>query len=534
MRGERTSPGMSWQAILLGGLSLSVGWGVRGNWGHEYGAMIPGALCAMAACMLSGREDWRARVAFFGFFGALGWSLGGSMSYMQVIAYTHSGHASSQLYGYACLFALGFLWGAPGGAGTALPAVLDRDRMTEFILPLLAVFAAWTVQDAVYAGIFGFDGDTFKGFASNEFKKAADKIIDWHDTDWVAASLAIIAVVVLALVRKRLCWGSSLILHMAVGWWIGFLVLVIMLDIRMTPPRGDNWAGMTGAVLGMLLFFYRRNMKAVIFSSLVAGFVGGFGFSFIQMLKLAGIWATDNYPTNWHSMLEQSYGFVNGIGIALAMGYLSTRTPPLNDEGPPPRRWAGPFAVGFILIVITYINIRKNVPYAWLENHVVPEYMHGIHVDAWFKGAYAALALGIALIIMRHAKSPLALVPKSALGRGQLLFLLFLWWIVLANASRDFPFAQQRLVTEGVIHLTSILCTLLVVLAPREEEHLVIRSATDFAPRLAFVVVAGLMLFAAAVGLEYSATRKMFGDTQAPQSGKSIRFGPDATTNGKR
>ena len=99
---------------LATALSLSIGWGIRGNFGHEYGAMIPGALAAMAAVLLSRRGDWVREVPFFGMFGALGWSFGGSISYMQVIAYTHSGHSPSVLYGFACLFVIGFLWAALG------------------------------------------------------------------------------------------------------------------------------------------------------------------------------------------------------------------------------------------------------------------------------------------------------------------------------------------------------------------------------------------------------------------------------------
>src|SRR5438128_835551 len=132
--------------FILTALALSVGWGIRGNFGHEYGAMIPGALAAMAAALLAGREDWWRRVAYFGFFGALGWSFGGSISYMQVIGYTHSGHSPSVLYGFACLFVIGFLWAAIGSAGTALPALLDRERLTEFFVPLSVVFAAWWIQ----------------------------------------------------------------------------------------------------------------------------------------------------------------------------------------------------------------------------------------------------------------------------------------------------------------------------------------------------------------------------------------------------
>lgn len=30
--------GITWQLVVFCGLSLSVGWGIRGNFGHEYGA----------------------------------------------------------------------------------------------------------------------------------------------------------------------------------------------------------------------------------------------------------------------------------------------------------------------------------------------------------------------------------------------------------------------------------------------------------------------------------------------------------------
>jgi hypothetical protein len=136
------NPGLRASTFLLAALSLSLGWGIRGNFGHEYGAMIPGALTAIAVCLTSGREDWRRRVMYFGVFGALGWGFGGSISYMQVISYTHSGHYASQLYGFFALFWIGFLWAGLGGAGTALPAVLDRERLTQLFKPLCWIFVA--------------------------------------------------------------------------------------------------------------------------------------------------------------------------------------------------------------------------------------------------------------------------------------------------------------------------------------------------------------------------------------------------------
>src|SRR5437667_9613501 len=123
--------------------------------------MIAGVLIALAVVIFSGREDWHRRAAFFAAFGAIGWSFGGSISYMQVIAYTHSGHSPSQLYGFACLFVIGFLWAAMGGAGAALPAFLSRERLTEFFAPLTAVFVGWILQ-AIVTGIWSPEDSDYR------------------------------------------------------------------------------------------------------------------------------------------------------------------------------------------------------------------------------------------------------------------------------------------------------------------------------------------------------------------------------------
>ena len=131
-----------WQMILLCGMSLCVGWGIRGNFGHEYGAALPGALAAMAIVLLSGREDWWRYVHYFALFGAIGWSFGGSMSYMQVVGYTHSSHSPTVLYGFANLFVIGFLWASLGGAGTALPAFLTGLDQNQSIPTLSCILSS--------------------------------------------------------------------------------------------------------------------------------------------------------------------------------------------------------------------------------------------------------------------------------------------------------------------------------------------------------------------------------------------------------
>jgi hypothetical protein len=49
---------MPWQFLLLTGPSVSTGWGVRGQFGHEYGAAWAGALGGVGVALLAGRPDW--------------------------------------------------------------------------------------------------------------------------------------------------------------------------------------------------------------------------------------------------------------------------------------------------------------------------------------------------------------------------------------------------------------------------------------------------------------------------------------------
>jgi hypothetical protein len=501
--------------FLATALSLSVGWGIRGNFGHEYGAMIPGALAAMAAVLLAGREDWWRRIAYFAFFGALGWSFGGSISYMQVIGYTHSGDSLSVAYGFGCLFVIGFLWAAFGGAGTALPACLNREQLTEFFVPLSAVFGAWWLQDLA-SGWFHATDPNFRH---------TDPLY-WFDTDWLGVLVAIAAVGITALARRRFDAASSLILHMAVGWWIGFLLLVVALGWRMTPPRGDNWAGCVGMVIGVWLYLVRRGLRDVLIASLVCGFIGGFGFATATLFKLLEI--KSGWQTNLHSVLEQTYGYINGLGVAAATLYLRVRAPRVEDT-PPLRRWTEVHAVLFVLIGITFLNLRKN-PGTWVKANTVPAALYGLSADVWFNFAYLALAGLFLAALLVHQRRPLPLIPASDAGKAQLLFLVFLWWMVAGNFERAVVgFAPQRLITEGVIHLNAVCCSLLVLLCVPAPFTPSASPALAMPARLRRVIGIGLLGTVLSLAADWAIVRAVWGNQHAGHSALHIRFGPKAT-----
>jgi hypothetical protein len=509
--------------FLATALALSIGWGIRGNFGHEYGAMLPGALAAMAAVLLGSRPDWLRAVPLFGMFGALGWLFGGSISYMQVIGYTHSGHSASVLYGFACLFVIGFLWAALGGAGTALPAVAERRRLVELLPPLGAVLALWWLQ----------------GVAIEPWLRGRAFNLDWFDTDWLAALLAAIAALLVALVRRRFDHSTSLILHLACGWWLGFGILVLALGLRMTPPRGDNWAGCLGMTAGAIAYCLRSGLAEVARAALISGFIGGAGFAAASMLKLVEV--TSGRETNWHSILEQTTGIFNGIGIAVAMRGLAARTAApdgavqeadAEERSPIHRRWPDLLAVTFVLVGIPYVNLRKNVS-AWTRAGSVPGLMYGIPAWLWFEAAALVTAAGLTVLLVRHTRRPLAVVPASVLGQGQALFLLLLAIMVIGNFERALVgFADQRLVTEGVIHVNAVICAVMLLTAdaPAALAH----SPAESSPRpprteLRRVVVIGSTLAIVSIVLDWAIIRGIYGDRFAGHAGLHIRFGPRAT-----
>lgn len=508
------------QLILVTALSLSIGWGIRGNFGHEYGAMIPGALATMGAVLLSGRRDWWPRVSCFGFLGALGWSFGGSMSYMQVIAYTHSGHSPSVLYGFTCLFCIGALWGALGGAGAALPAQLSRDELHAFLAPVTTVFAAWILQDVVVGWIERPEG---------QFRHASP--LYWFDTDWLAALTAPVAVLGLAAIRRRVDLASSLILHLAVGWWLCFLGLVVLLDWRMTPPRGDNWAGCLGMVLGLIAFLRRQRWTSVALASLVTGFIGGFGFATATMLKLVEV--KSGWTANWHSILEQTYGFINGVGLGVALLLVSQRERQLTTE-PSLTRATRIYSVAFVLLVITYVNLSKNPP-VWVAAKSMPAVLYSLSAEAWFNIAYALLALMVLALLVRHTRSRLNVISESSLGRGQLLYLIFLWWMIVGNLERALvSFTAQRLATEGVLHVNAAICTLLVLLWPAKTAPARSVQPTETQPLFRRLAVAGLIGAGLTVMADWGVVRTLYGNQFAGHAALHIRFGPNATASGAK
>lgn len=217
-------PSFRTSSVLLVLLSLSIGWGIRGNYGHEAGAMMPGALAGIAAALMSGREDWRRRVPYFAFFGALGWGFGGSIAYMVPTSYTQTGQLATQVYGFFATFLEAFLWAGIGGAATAYAAVEDREKLTAIFRPLLWVFGIWAVQYFIQDTPFDIQDRLFSAFGADRSDFRQRDPLYWLDSEWLEAVLALTALCAFDLWDRRFSKFGQLVLFLlggaAVGWGI--------------------------------------------------------------------------------------------------------------------------------------------------------------------------------------------------------------------------------------------------------------------------------------------------------------------------
>jgi hypothetical protein len=130
-------------ALLIAGMSLGTAWAIRGQFGHEHGAAWAGSIGSLAIILLAKRPDWypialKATVA-----GAIGWGLGGIMSYGMVVGYGRGTDFGNVYYGLTMLFVIGGLYGFLGGGlfGLALSDSKEKPVSWSGLLVEMVVMA---------------------------------------------------------------------------------------------------------------------------------------------------------------------------------------------------------------------------------------------------------------------------------------------------------------------------------------------------------------------------------------------------------
>lgn len=107
-------------SLVFTALALGLAWAVRGHFGHEWGAAWAGGIGTLAVVLMSGRDDWMSKAPILGSLGAIGWAIGGMMSYGMVIGYCRGSGLGNVWYGYTMLAVIGALYGFLGGGFVGL------------------------------------------------------------------------------------------------------------------------------------------------------------------------------------------------------------------------------------------------------------------------------------------------------------------------------------------------------------------------------------------------------------------------------
>ena len=170
-------------------LILGLGWAIRGHFGHEWGAAWAGALGALALVVSSKRPDWAANAPTLTLLGAVGWAVGGMMSYGLVIGYCRGTDFANVWYGYGMLAVIGGLYGAMGGGFVGLGLETTEEKrpqwaslITEMVAGAYLVWGLiiyqleWLMtppRSELWAACLGATAAMFWHFHRNGFPRAA-------------------------------------------------------------------------------------------------------------------------------------------------------------------------------------------------------------------------------------------------------------------------------------------------------------------------------------------------------------------------
>jgi len=454
--------------VVLSALAMSVGWGFRGNYGHEAGAMVPGALLGLSLCLASGRPDWWQRGTLLAFLGAIGWAFGGQMSYGRVIGYTaYTASYADVAYGYASLFVIGALWGGIGAGVLAMGLTMRRSDLERYAGPLVALWVVWLVLD--------FSGAT--NWLSNRWY--------FYDTDWVAAVSALLTAGVYGALRRESRPATGLFLLLAAAWIAGCGFLTGLLGLRMTPPRSDNWSGCVGLLVGLGAWHAWRRNRAALALMRYGLLAGGLGFAcgdFVQMLGRAQwgpIGAVEWLQgLDYWKWMEQLFGLIMGAGVAWGAAQLLAQQlePPEEDTS---SRRLNLIALLFLLAVMMWENLHKNVV-NWAKGQHVLDIFWGLSTTWWFLLVGLLLTTVAVVAAVRHYRRLLPAAPESPLGRAQGLFLLVLWISLVGDLLQAFPGLKGKATffVELSFWLTAGVCSLVVVtIAPNRRRSVDIPSS---------------------------------------------------------
>lgn len=127
--------------LIIVGMTLGTTWAIRGQFGHEQGAAWAGAVGAISIILIAKRADWYSKIFKATLAAAIGWGLGGMMSYGRVVGFGKGIDFINVYYGLLMLFVIGGLYGFIGGGLFGLTLTDSAKNKVKWPLVLIGMTA---------------------------------------------------------------------------------------------------------------------------------------------------------------------------------------------------------------------------------------------------------------------------------------------------------------------------------------------------------------------------------------------------------
>ena len=168
-----------WTYLLFPGIAMLLGWGLRGHiGGGPFGAMIPGAMVALAISMLLGfRAGFTSLIVVFGIVGV---GLGGEMTYGQTLGFLRN--PETMWWGNLATTVKGAVWGLGAGAILGLGLIHKRISQKTILIALIVLLLGILIG--------------FKMINDTKFIYFSDPINKPRDESWAGLLFGAMAVLI--------------------------------------------------------------------------------------------------------------------------------------------------------------------------------------------------------------------------------------------------------------------------------------------------------------------------------------------------
>lgn len=398
-----TSAPSLWSTILLTACAGGLGWGIRGQYGHETGAMIAGVLVGLTIALLFRETMTSQQAARMVALAAIGVSFGGSMTYGQTVGLTHDaelfGNWAALRWGLLGLFIKGGIW--IGLAGAFLGIGLSRMTYRPFEMAILLLGMAAVLLLGVQ-------------LLNQPFAP------ELRQLPWIYFS-------------DHWHWEPD------------------KADLK---PRFERWGGLLLALAGLLVYVRAIRQDTLPLKLALVGFVaGGVGFASGQSLQAFHAWSPEFFQRgvlarfdplmNWWNMMEITFGVFLGGGLGVGVWLTRRSIGQLQDAEtvsfPVVVDWV--LAAVYVVIIVTW-NFLSVDRFDAIADLAIP--IGIIPVIGIFGGRLFPYLMALPLVCvpiagktLRHLVNETHLVDTS---RGWLMFVvtpLLLMSIVAVHSWND-------------------------------------------------------------------------------------------------